>query len=532
MKSSDEQLELVARYLDGQATPNEISRLEALMLEDPQLRADFLRYARVDAALPGATGGLQKLVGIETRNDPTQRHFAWMALAAAAVLVVLLGVLGLIIMHDTPPEELSALEIEDKGVAVVARAVGTKWKGASLLPDDSVAPGRWDLLEGIVELEFYSGASVILEAPAVLEVHSQNAGTLHYGKLRAHVPVQAQGFTIRTREVELVDLGTEFAMEVTPETGTAVHVLDGKVELFAPGQRADKGNELTGGQGRLVAPNGTHSTIDANPERFVSREELAQRVRELRNFTYQRWHFASNQLRKDPRLLAYYNFRPVIGSERILPNLSQNPYRGLDGAIVGAEWKWGRWRDLKKSLDFKSASDRVIIEVPGSAASVTLAVWVRLDQLNRPYNMLLASQEWNRLGAVHWRIQKRGVLELQVHNGLSQQQYTSSAPLVMQTGDFHRWMSLVAVYDGERGVVSQYRNGALLGISRLKKVVPVTIDTAEIANWTGSGKGSRQIRSFNGRFGELMIFDEALSAKEISELHRTGDKYDLKNSDD
>jgi hypothetical protein len=167
----------------------------------------------------------------------------------------------------------------------------------------------------------------------------------------------------------------------------------------------------------------------------------------------------------------------------------------------------------------------VLIEVPGDAASMTLAVWVRLDGLDRPYNVLLASEEWNRQGAVNWRLQNRGVLELQVNNGLSQKQLTSSVPCVMQPGDFHRWMSLVAVYDGESGTVSQYHDGVLLGVSKLKAVVPLAIGKAEIANWTGSGKGSRQIRYFNGRFGELLIFKEALSAEDIAELHQNGNKY-------
>ena len=45
MKSHDEHMELVGRYLSGQGTVEEIAQLEVLMLDDPQLRADFLAYA-------------------------------------------------------------------------------------------------------------------------------------------------------------------------------------------------------------------------------------------------------------------------------------------------------------------------------------------------------------------------------------------------------------------------------------------------------------------------------------------------------
>ena len=47
----------------------------------------------------------------------------------------------------------------------------------------------------------------------------------------------------------------------------------------------------------------------------------------------------------------------------------------------------------------------------------------------------------------------------------------------------------------------------------------------EIGNRTRTEKGSQKIRHFNGRFGALMIFDEALSESEISDLHKDGNKY-------
>ena len=47
MKSSEHDLELTRRYLDGDATPEEVAELEKRMLADPQLREDFLRYVRI-----------------------------------------------------------------------------------------------------------------------------------------------------------------------------------------------------------------------------------------------------------------------------------------------------------------------------------------------------------------------------------------------------------------------------------------------------------------------------------------------------
>ena len=62
-------------------------------------------------------------------------------------------------------------------------------------------------------------------------------------------------------------------------------------------------------------------------------------------------------------------------------------------------------------------------------------------------------------------------------------------------------------------------------LDQLNKVVPLVIGKAEIANRTHPDKGSK-IRHFNGRIGELLIFNDALSASEIAELHQNGNKYD------
>ena len=51
MKSSAAQMELVRRYLSGEASQEEARNLEAMLATDTQLRRDFLAYARVDAAL-------------------------------------------------------------------------------------------------------------------------------------------------------------------------------------------------------------------------------------------------------------------------------------------------------------------------------------------------------------------------------------------------------------------------------------------------------------------------------------------------
>ena len=87
MKSSEYDLELTRRYLDGDATREEVVELEKRMLADPQLRKDFLRYSRIDASLPGVVNDSGTLLDYEPVKKKPQRS---MAIAAVMTLSFLL----------------------------------------------------------------------------------------------------------------------------------------------------------------------------------------------------------------------------------------------------------------------------------------------------------------------------------------------------------------------------------------------------------------------------------------------------------
>jgi hypothetical protein len=68
---------------------------------------------------------------------------------------------------------------------------------------------------GIAQIEFYQGARVLIEGPAELQLVSSGEATCTRGKLSANVPPQAKGFRINTPKGTIVDLGTEFGLDVS-----------------------------------------------------------------------------------------------------------------------------------------------------------------------------------------------------------------------------------------------------------------------------------------------------------------------------
>ena len=121
-----------------------------------------------------------------------------------------------------------------RGVARITKEIDCDWvqgekcsKEGSLLCAGQVL----ELKRGLVEIEFSSGARVVLQGPARFVTSGKNDSRLDMGKLAAIVPVGAKGFKVCAPGTEVVDLGTEFGISVGSDNKVDVHVFKGLVEM-------------------------------------------------------------------------------------------------------------------------------------------------------------------------------------------------------------------------------------------------------------------------------------------------------------
>ncbi len=134
------------------------------------------------------------------------------------------------------------------------RAVHCHWVSGenSHRPGDQLAAGeQLELAAGVVELRFDAGVRVVLQGPARAKLTSATAMRLQSGKMTAEVlRPEARGFQVQTPKGNVVDLGTEFGIEVTPSQDVEVHVFKGEVVV---NQSADTstagGNHVLRNQG-------------------------------------------------------------------------------------------------------------------------------------------------------------------------------------------------------------------------------------------------------------------------------------------
>ncbi len=499
---------LIQRYLEGRLTEGEAAELHQLLLDEPGLGTRLLDNVALDAMLREEVRAMCMVR--HTPVLPSPRRFTIQSLvgAGAAAALATLGLVwsGGFWKRGAGAEETTA------AVALLAGSVGTSWEADSMQPVEGapLSPGWLRLKTGAVQIEFYQGARVSLEAPAALRLISSGEAFCERGKLRAHVPPQAKGFRIHTENGTVVDLGTAFGIEVG-ETGVDVHVFEGEVELH---QTSGELLPLREGEAAVLAANAPKRSADTTA--FSRLEELAGDQDRRQRAAFERWQAAGQALDSDAGLLLRFDFQDAV-STRMLRNGSTAADALPNGSIVGTRWTQGRW-PMKKALEFRTVSDRVRTSVPGELSRFTLVMRVRVDALPRKFNSLFMSEGWLDR-KIHWQITDAGVLRLGVAGTGGERHMDYDSPVVFYPERLGRWVHLAVSFDLEKEEVVHYVDGLAVAILPLRGTAPVKIGLAELGNWNDRPGSERvAMRHLSGAIEEFAIWSRVLRPEEVREM--------------
>ncbi|MGL4513851.1 MAG: LamG-like jellyroll fold domain-containing protein [Lacipirellulaceae bacterium] len=407
---------------------------------------------------------------------------------------------------------------------MVAEAVDARWAKGSEHPVGSpLSTGTLRLEQGIVQIDLLSGANLVVEGPAEIDLVSPMRVAFRKGRLRAHVPHQAIGFTVDTPSDRVVDLGTEFAVNVA-NGETEIHVLDGEVRVedaLEPPRTgpAPQSTVLTLGMGLRRSFDGALGPIQADPVSFVGSRRLMELSSSDSATRRDEWLRRSAATAQDPHTIFYYGFDGQDAWDRVLLDSSQPDDANLDGAIVGCRWVEGRW-PWKRGLEFKRTNDRVRLNVAGEYKSVTYSCWVRIDGFDRWLSSLVLT-DGHDAGEPHWQFTETGQLLLGVKAGDEpSQEYLS--PSALRLTDLGRWVHLACVYDGPRGRVTHYFDGKEVSAHEVKKPTTLRFGPTQVGNWESRGFIDHLVRNLNGRVDELLLVDRPFSSEEVNELYLSG----------
>lgn len=520
--------ELIHGWLQGTLSDAEFAELDAQLKNDATARQAFLRATNLDSALRDHASRDEHTSAWLPKPAPAPAWWSkWLmpaGIAAAAALVFGAYLAG----GSHPRAAKPALEATAQGTAVLTQNIDAEW-GASGQPNigATLLPGKLQLKKGLAQIEFFSGAALVVSAPAEFEIVSPWKVIWHSGKARVKVPPAARGFEMSTASMKVIDLGTEFGLDVGGGSpGTRLQVFSGEVEA----------HPLVGSQMNLKEGQGIEQrgeTIAAlpriQPDDFPSVDHVRELGRERAATRFAQWQAFSEKQRQDSRLVAYYVMQPDTAGQRLVRNIAQPTAALRDGGAVGAAWTSGRWPQ-KGALEFKGVGDRVRMQIDGQYNAITLMCWVRVDGLDRTLNAIMLTDGFEP-GEPHWQIFQDGRIRFAVaqpNPGGEQPPPRSvyETPVVFDPSHAGHWRHLAVTYNAGTGEGIHYVDGVEVSrrtdTSTLPKL-PITIGSAELGNWGMPPEGFKfAIRNLNGRIDEFAIYSSVLGADEIHTIYEAG----------
>ena len=537
-------LERIGELIEGTLLPEAITDLQETLRTDASARRLYLQATMLETDLewtkrersypwdvtPPPAVSTSSVSLASTPRAPglhirlghwlTPQLVGWTAsIVLVGYFVAVIGLLAWDRIRRADDHEQRAGVARSDAFARLTRADDASWNRLpSALAEDESKQQTLQVRSGLAELKFADGASVIVQGPAEFEVCSPSRGFLRRGKLVARVPSRAIGFTVATPAAEVVDLGTEFGVEVDEQKRTDVHVIRGKVQLLPAGatpstQRAET---LHAGQARRVINKsaGGASTISVEPLKFDATQfGQVDKKRELR------------VPMSSVSLVGYWRFDSIAsgstpdaaradGADDGAVTTVDNGLNG-DSAVIVTDDTRGSVLALNNGFGATAGNGFVSIADIGNgynATGATWSVWVKLGHAGSAANfpMFMTS------GATEFRFfEGTRRLEIIGNNGVGFLPTVDVADAVaLDTWHMVTFTSTAGATPTSDATHHLYLDGVL------KKTSTTNFPTAL---WPGGairfGGRTGTTHTFTGYLDEAQIWNRALSPEKIKALY-------------
>ncbi len=492
------------RIRDGEANEAEIEAFRTLLYENREARLAYLRANQLDCMLGMVDSGfeantLEQIGGRPIRGIRIPMVIAGMAVAAAVVLL----------MAMWPGNQKQELGITEPPIATLTSAPDSVINGRAPNGTDIIEPGVYSFGKGVAEITFAKGAQVVPEGPCSFEIIDAMTMSLNHGKLWAYCPEQAHGFEVLSPDGrKIIDLGTEFGVEVQ-ETGTMnVHVFEGIIDVVdeESGKKAlDAGQAI-----KWTAGKSPGLAIEADFDKFVTASDLTRkRFRDYRTWMSER-----------DDMLLHYHFAKA--QEAVVSNEAAAAMENTAGRIIGADLVGGR-SPVMPALQFENAGDSIAfqLDVANSLPGFTIAMWVKVDRLENSYATLLNSEGWEP-GDVHFQVGRDGSLRSGI-NGINS--------FVCSSGSVRpgQWQLLAVTWDLGSKTPLFSVNGQIVSSRPNPRYEKGSVDSkvlfgeSRIGTWDGNKYDQPdRVRDLKARVDEVMIFRRLITEDELTEIYERG----------
>ena len=377
--------------------------------------------------------------------------------------------------------------------------------------------GKYELIDGLIELEYDTGARLVMMAPAEFTLIDEMNVKLDAGRISAHIPEAAIGFTVDANGGQIVDLGTAFAVDARRDQQTEVHVFEGEVRVELDNQSSDRSEPvelLAGHATRISADSPVASGIDLDTRKFVRRLGFEQDA------------YADAIMALNPAV--YYRMEPS-GNGDVLKDSSASKvdaliHRGVSASSPWAGGRVGAALSLGGPTEKTYAIARNYPKTSGDELSVVC--WVYAE--SRPFWASIAKNwgyDYEARGQFHF-----GLLgntgELAAHivdKSHTHDEAGEWIDLCAQDSEplpLNQWHHVAMVADG--AALRLYRNGEEVdsvpydALYNNPQVTLLAIGAKLDENGLAAADGWSL---WEGRLDELAIFNHAISSERINDLY-------------
>lgn len=250
---------MLAKLVDHGLNEGEHAELEEILTKSPAARDYYRFYLATHLHL----NEIVSEVGCKPVAHPSRIRRLQAPLAMAALLALALGI------ALWGPWRGSRNEQDPEVLAVTSAARGVKWN-LSAVPTSGIVlhAGRIRITAGTLSMTLRGRQVATFAAPSDFQLIHENEIFLHQGNASLRITGDPSPFTIRVPNGEVVDLGTEFSVNVAADGTADVWVFEGKamVSLTSGSSRREK-QSLVAGQSVRIAQSLVASP--ATPTDFV-----------------------------------------------------------------------------------------------------------------------------------------------------------------------------------------------------------------------------------------------------------------------
>jgi Concanavalin A-like lectin/glucanases superfamily len=375
--------------------------------------------------------------------------------------------------------------------------------------------GRLRLLGGRVTLTFVSGVTLTVEAPADLDLQAVDRVFCRQGRLRTRVPAGAEGFTVQSAGYEVVDLGTEFGLNADADGTANVMVFQGKasVSLLGADGRTTQSALVEGQQSvRVDAAAATIRDVDPRPDLYPVAPEEADAALDLDP------SYPAEVARSKP--WGYWRFGAVADG-KVSNAVPGRPALVIEGGVEVGGRPGGNGTALFRPGDSEQGLLMDGEWAPPRAGGYALELWVRGEGQGPSALVSLIDA---REGAAEKHV---GLLELTARSRWSAQEpcalrFLDRWPPAVAGGVnvFSRrnylagvWHHVVGQNNG--GDAQLFIDGALVGMSGAAEDGSTTPCRLLVGRLKLEPADRNDARPFEGRLGELAVYDRPLTPEEI-----------------